>query len=270
MTIRLLHFPKTAGTTVSSTLLRVFGRSRAFAFSGNPEADRKRFMSLSKQERSATRLFIGHGLFETGIPEADAATTITFLREPVARVQSFIQHVSEGKSSYLRDKFQDIPFSIDAFLASGNGELSNLQTKMLVNLDRSESEKRIQQMGEDAALELARNRLFHKVAAFGIQNHFDEGWVTIWHALNRTAPLYAPLNRKTESARLEFTPAQTERIRELNRLDTLLFQSAEQEFIERVNRGFVPQDNLMRFRTKQTRFGPAFSIAWKVLKKIKG
>jgi hypothetical protein len=267
-TIRFMHFPKTAGTTVASTLLRVYGRKHFFAFSGVAGKDRERFLSLEPDVRRNIRLFIGHSMYETGLAQPDAAGIFTILREPVARVKSFIQHAAAGKSSYLKEYASSGSFSIDGFLASGNGELDNLQTKMLVNRDQSDSRARILDLGEEEAVRLAISRLLDGTIAFGIQEDFDAGWVSIWNALGRKPPLYAALNRKKTAARFEFTDAQLEKIRSLNQLDLKLYHAAKEEFQRRRESGQIPDSDVEAFKRRQHTYGKVFSFVWATARSI--
>lgn len=266
--LRFLHFPKTAGTTFASTLLRVYGRGNVFGFSGVAPKDRARFLALSQEDRQSIHLFIGHSMYETGLMEADAADIFTILRDPESRVKSFIQHVAAGKSHYLRDYANSSTFSVDGFLNSGNGELSNLQTKMLINQDHSDSEIRISELGDDASFELAKSRLIDGMIAFGLQEDFDAGWVAIWNALGRKPPLYATLNRKKSGAKLEFTEIQNERIRELNKLDIRLYQAAKTEYQRRRDNGQILAKDVAAFQSRQQTYGKIFSWCWNTARNI--
>ena len=263
--VRLLHIPKTAGTTISSSLVMAYGRKHSFAFTGSPPRDRERLLALDEKTRSNITLYYGHSYYETGVGEADRARIITFLREPVSRVKSFIQHAGERKEKYLPDAALDQPFTVDAFLDTGNPELANLQTKILTNLNDAGLEK----LGEDASFELARERLFSGLAAFGIQARFDEGWVAAWNALGRRPPVYAHLRRTKKTALFGLTPDQIERIKDLNRIDIRLYQAAEAEFDRRVKGDPGFQKAYKSFALRQKMFGPAYSTAWNLAKKIK-
>jgi len=267
--VRLLHVPKTAGTTISSSMVRIYGRKNSFPFTGDAPTDRKRLMALDERTRKNITLYYGHSLYETGVEEADQAHIITFLREPVDRVKSFIQHAGERKEKYLPGSAMDKPFSVTEFLDSGNSELSNLQTKMLINEDSSGSESKITQLGENASIELAKKRLFDGLAAFGIQSHFDEGWVAIWKALGHKPPVYVHLRKIRKSGILEFTPGDIERIKDLNRLDFRLYRAAELEFKRRLDNGMIPPAACKEFKVRQARLGPAYSFVWNLAKKAK-
>ena len=98
-----------------------------FRFTGHLSADLERFRSLSGEDRHALRLMVGHAPRITGESEVDDLPTITFLRDPIERVKSLCQHLSEGKNPDLRHSFPPENFCLDALLASGAIELDNFQ-----------------------------------------------------------------------------------------------------------------------------------------------
>ena len=267
--IRFLHFPKTAGTTLTSALSRIYGRKHMFAFTGDADKDRSRLMNIDLSVRSDIRLFVGHSMYETGIPEIERARTVVMLREPIDRVKSFIQHVAVGKSSYLAEYARSGDFSIDGFLGSGNGELSNLQTKMLINDDFPDSGNRIKELGDEAAIELAKSRLFEKAASFGLQEDFDAGWVAIWNSIGRRPPLYSYLNRKKPGGKLEFNESQIEKIKALNSLDMNLYKAAKEEFLRRRASGEIDGGDVKKFQKSQRGWrGKLFSFAWNTARNV--
>lgn len=228
--LRFLHIPKTAGTTIVH-ILRAQYRSRdEFAFSGDADDDARRYNALSVQSRERLQLFSGHAPITTGIDRADCCTTITLLREPVSRVQSFCRHVSEGKSPYLLKEFPPARFDLDEFLWSGNDELFNLQTKMLVNHFRS-SAPWSAEICDSRVLDRAVRNLFDKVAHFGLQEHFRESVERFRSALGWGPVQYMTRNRVRSGKRLEFREHHLQRIAELNQLDMELYRIAEAQFL---------------------------------------
>lgn len=260
--IRLVHIPKTAGTTVASGLLRKCGRKQRYVFGSSGSSEKEKFDKLDAAKRASIKVFIGHSLFETGVPEADDARLVTYLREPVSRVKSFIRHVAAGKSGYIQPTSRDGKFSVDEFLESGNLELSNLQTKVLINRDRLESNAKIDELGEDKALELATHRLLNETTAFGLNENFDEGWVAIWTALGMKPPLYAILNKRPDEERIVFTDAQVERIKQLNQLDLNLYKTAKIEFERRKSIGIIDPEEIRKFISAQKTWGKLFTQFW--------
>jgi len=152
------------------------------------------------------------------------------LRDPLSRVKSFCRHVSEGKSPYLKKEFSPDSFSLDHFLESGNRELSNLQTKMLINKGRVASPLLVDSMPLFEARDMALENLFGKVSLFGLQEYFDESLIVFASALNWGMPLYASLNKKQSSGSIRFEKHHIERILALNAIDVEVYDAAKERF----------------------------------------
>jgi hypothetical protein len=229
-TFRFLHIPKTAGSTFSHILMQVYGGVGRFFFQGTLSSDLERFMALPPAQRRGIRLFLGHAPLVTGIAAADQALTITLLREPISRVQSFCQHVFEGKSEYLRATYPPESFDLDRFLASGNGELSNLHTKFLINRGCCGSQRGLDGLPAADARDLALEHLFHRVAHFGLQEYFEDSLRLFTSALRWRLPKYHAENRRRSDRRLEFKPRHLEQIAALNAIDLEVYQAARRTF----------------------------------------
>lgn len=226
--LRFLHIPKTAGTTFTSILQRPFLINETFRFTGNIDSDRERFEALPKEERERVMLFTGHAGITTGIKRADDAITITFLRDPISRVKSFCQHVSEGKSPYLLDKFPPQTFNLDAFLESGNDELSNLQTKMLISQDPSTL---LKDTTETEIINLTLDTLYNKISHFGLQEYFDESLIIFASDLNCRIPFYSSQNKKNTAMLLQFEKHHVAKIASLNKIDLEVYRLAKEHFL---------------------------------------
>jgi hypothetical protein len=224
--LRFLHIPKTAGTTLTFILRQRYEGSPQFHFSGNAGEDLERYDALPDEVRKEIALFTGHAGLKTGIPAADDIPMITLLREPVARVKSFCQHVSEGKSPYLLDLFPPAAFDLDAFLCSDNGELSNLQTKLLLG-------RPMEGLSASQAVDIAFGNLLEKITCFGIQEHFDESLALIAWTLGWSPPAYGSRNQKDSTRTLRFDRSHQDKIIELNAIDLVLYQRAIQTFTKR-------------------------------------
>ena len=174
--VRFLHIPKCGGSTFSYILNREYRNGLRFAFSGNAEQDRERYEALRLNARDSCVLYRGHAPIETGIEAVDDALTITMFRDPVRRVKSFCQHVSEGKSPHLVGRFPPSSFNLDEFLESGLGELSNLQVKMMINCGSCEDSTRLNQLGGEV-VDVAIKHLHERVAIFGLLEKYDESLI---------------------------------------------------------------------------------------------
>lgn len=247
--LRFLHIPKVAGSTLAYILLRQYRGLRYFYFMSEAQLDAPRYAKLSAAERREIVLFLGHSSITTGFPEADAATLITLLRNPIARVRSFCQHVSEGKAPYIRQDFPPESFDLDRFLESGNYELSNMQTKMLINTGSCASPVLINSMSAAAARDLALENLFNRVSRFGIQEFFDESLILFAQFLHWRMPFYVSVNLRDPSRLIEFKQRHIDQIAELNSIDNDVYDTARQRFLDLVAGEEYDLAGLKRFRS---------------------
>jgi hypothetical protein len=230
--LRFMHIPKTGGSTFGLILRHQYRGKGDFSFSGDIASDIHRFKSLSEHERNNVELFKGHAPISTGLPEADNAMIITFLRDPIDRVKSFCHHVSEGKSPYLRKEFPPESFSLDRFLESGNAELSNLQTKMLINSGSCASPVLLESMSPAEARDMALTNLYGRVSYFGLTEFFDQSLAIFSQSLNWSIPVYVSLNRKHTTGSIEFKERHLSRIAELNSIDIEVYDAARARFMD--------------------------------------
>ncbi|MBL0343731.1 hypothetical protein [Candidatus Villigracilis affinis] len=242
--LRFLHIPKTAGTTFTTCLDYQYSGKGHFVFKGAVQYDVMRFKELPEKEKQKVILFTGHAPILTGLEEADTAKIITFLRNPISRVKSFIQHISEGKSpEYLKG-----PFNLDEFLESGTKDLENLQTKMLINKGPFALSTLIDSMSKSEARDLALNNLFNVVAEYGLQEYFDESLILFSSALNWSTPFYTSLNKKDSSRLLEFKQKHLDRIAELNSIDIEVYNAAKIRFLETLESPRFDKSKLQRLK----------------------
>ena len=256
--VRFMHIPKTAGTSVTECLIRMYGgRKVNFPLVGIIETDIKRYEALTAKEKNKILLATGHAPRWTDIPAIDSLSIITFLREPVARVQSFCQHVKEGKSPYLLNSFPPASFNLDEFIASGNYELSNLQVKMLSGFSGE-----INRENYAPHLAYAIQELRDSIVFFGLVERYDESLMLMKLTFNWPWPTYRTLNQADKSCLIPFTDEQVEKIRELNFADLMLYEAAVKIFNSRVekNRDEIAT-SLKIFVQRQKLYGMYFKAA---------
>ena len=246
--LRFLHSPKTAGSTFANILIGQYGLRSHFQFIGTLDRVRDRWNSLPRKKQDRTHLFLCHSPLVTGIEKADQARLITFLRDPVNRVKSFCQHVYEGKSPYLKDKFPPASFSLDAFLDSGELELDNLQVNILAGNAGGGSRKVPYGLKGEKLLETAWTVLKQQVDSFGLLEEFDPSILLFKEQLGWPKdPFYVRVNKKSTSRQLDFKQHHLDRIVELNRLDIELYNRVGQLFRERVKRKLT-SEKINRFQ----------------------
>lgn len=222
--IRFSHIPKTAGTTFVDLLSRIY-RGPIFGSYGKPKGP-ERFLSLDASKRSKIVLFTGHEPLITGVEEIDAFPTITFLRDPVERVKSYCQHVSEGKSLSLVEEFPPYRFDLDKFLIQENIRLNNLQARFILGHATYEIHEQNPALLVDKAMDLLTNRVLY----FGIVEYFDESLMMFRLKLGWPWPFYFILNKRDESKEIRFSDDHLATIREHNRIDIQIYKAALQIF----------------------------------------
>jgi hypothetical protein len=256
--IRFIHIPKTAGTSFTDCLSRIYKGNNKFIFYGDLSNDLERYKNLPVLARQKIVLFGGHAPRIIGEREIDTLPTIAFLRNPVSRVMSFCQHVSEGKSSHLLKTFPPQNFDLDKFLNSGNLELSNLQTKVLLgqknyNLPTADSNSLVKM-----AIDVLRNDL----EGFGITEYFDESLMLFQYKFGWTWPSYMRLNEKNKFKSLEFERKHIDKIRELNALDIRVYDLALQFFLQEIkNQSDYINKYLYKVRVLQKSFHLRYQLS---------
>jgi hypothetical protein len=260
--IRFLHVPKTAGSTFDECLflqyLRPYLLRRHFVFSGNFKADKRRIDAMSRAARTDIVICTGHAPLTTGCEEFDAMPTVMLLRDPVERVKSFCQHVSEGKSPQLHDPVAQGAFDLDEFLAVDRLQLSNFQTRLLLGREGYQ----LPPGGADTLVAHAMESLESKVACFGVTEEFDRSLLLFREVLGwKGWPVYRSRNIGNPQARIQFEARHVARIEELNLIDMILYRLAREAFIRRLEQyGPKIEEQLTLFRTALAKSGSRFAI----------
>lgn len=246
--IRFLHVPKTAGTTFTDCLNQ-FYKGRHFIFSGDLQKDKSRYRKISKSKQSQISMFGGHAPRITGIPEVDALPVITFFRDPVERVKSYCQHVSEGKSRILLKDYPPSKFNLDAFLDSGINELSNIQTKLLLG----DQKQQLPDTDKKTILETAVTVLKNDITCFGFTEQFDKSLVLLYYRLGWTKwPVYRKINVKNRQKLINFSDENIIKIRELNEIDIAVYNKALNLFNDQLSSiADTIKSNLTCFQNQQ-------------------
>src|SRR6185503_11014642 len=110
---------------------------------------------------------------------------------------------------------------LDAFLASGHAELSNVHTRMLLGQGSYELPA-----GDAPSLaEEALRVLAHDIEAFGITEHFDLSLIVLQRRFGWNGVYSRRLNERGQHL-IRFNPDQIETIRRLNTIDLEVYQAA--------------------------------------------
>jgi Galactose-3-O-sulfotransferase len=140
--------------------------------------------------------------------------------------------VGEGKPTSA-PREQSEHFDIDRFLDSGNPELSNLQTKMLLGRGSYHIDLR----DPDLIVEKATEVLETKLLCFGLTECFEESLMLFRKSLGwENWPVYTKLNTKNEAHLIVFSERHLCQIRELNELDMRVYDVATELFTQRAQK----------------------------------
>lgn len=268
--LRFLHIQKTAGLTLNQILLRQYRGRRVFSFEGSAADGIRQYSSLLEQEKREIYLILGHLPLKTGVEDFDNATIITLLRNPIGRVKSLCQHVSEGKSAYLLKDFPPESFDLDRFLDSGDHQLYNHQTKILINPVSAVSNDLINSMSKAQARDLALEKLFHVVSRFGIQEKFDESLILFSQFLNWRMPFYVSVNVKNSRRLIEFKQRHLDRIAELNSIDMEVYDAAKKKLLEIISSKDYDTAKLKRFKALKPMVSRLLAARAQIVRWIKG
>lgn len=258
--LRFLHIPKSAGTTFANCLRRVYKADRLkhniFVFYGDLPKDIERYRTLGEAERAKIVLYSGHAPLTTGQADIDALPTITFLRDPVERVKSFCQAVSEEKVPGMAWK----DFDLDRLLTGDADWLCNYQTRILLGVGGYA----LPDLDADALVEQALGVLQNRLVCFGITERFEDSLLLFATSLGWNAcPVYTRLNEKAKHREFRFTEAQLARVRELNQVDIRVYEAAMRIFDQRLadNPEYFAAERARMYR-RQTIFG-RFLLAYR-------
>ena len=250
--IRFLHIPKTAGSSFDECLfiqyLNAYVLRRRFTFTGNFNIDQQRYRQIPKKTRRKIVLYMGHSPLRTGINEIDCLPTITFLRNPIDRVISHCQHVSEGKSLNMSGHIDYKNMDIDEFLSSGRTQLSNFQSKLLLGLEGYNLPKgNVNELAAQAIYVLE-----HELNCFGITEEFDRSLLLFSRVLGwEKPPIYRYRNIKNANSLIRFEARHIDRIRELNQIDLLVYEQARILFDKKIQeQGQELESRLASFQQK--------------------
>ena len=227
--LRFLHIPKTAGTSFKLYIQKSFPEERFIEFAGHLEKDHRIYERI-EGGRLRPRLVGGHAAIRTGISEIDELPTITFLREPIARVRSFCRHVAEGKSPYLLNSVPPSQFSLKRFLESGNFELCNLQTAMLTPGWNYHEKGQFHSNNIARAFEM----LSERCVAFGLLEYLPESIFLISRETGLPLKRISRANSSSNVLHLVWSEKDLQTAKNLNAADIKLYEQAEQLFFHRL------------------------------------
>jgi hypothetical protein len=214
-----LHIPKTAGTTLSSSLQRSHVPSETISLNVLDKHLNEEMERIPFDRRSTARLVMGHLPYGVHRHIPHCCEYITILREPIDRVISVYKYILRTPDHVLHDYVTGEAISLEEYVESGidQSQTENSQTKQLSG--------RMFDLGDDI-LENAKHNL-EQFLVVGLTERFDETFVLVRRSLRLRMPFYITRN---VSPPLQVSHREREVIRDRNNLDLELYSFAVKLF----------------------------------------
>ncbi len=221
-TVIFVHIPKTAGTSLHTTMTVQYGHGRSYWFGkqqGEAEA-KQHFAELSVENRKKLRLIRGHIPFGWHEHVPGPFTYISLLRDPVDRVISLYFYGLKAVGTLWHEQ-ATAAGSLRNYIESGVTLLTdNAQVRQL-----SGSSPPFGQVTQET-LDLAKKNVEQYFCLVGMQSRFDESLTLMHRILRWRYPLFylrGMVNKKRPKLS-EVTHADRQCIEERNALDRALYE----------------------------------------------
>jgi hypothetical protein len=234
-TVIFLHIPKTAGSTLESILERKFPFRKTYDIYGYGDSIAKKVERLKGMPDSEKRKYVlikGH--YQFGLHEhlPQESTYITFLRNPIERIISHYNYVSNDSAHPLHGSIKDGRMTVEDYVLSGRSlELDNGQTRMISG---RESESGFGQCSAEI-LEIAIRNIEAHFALVGLVERFEESMVLMKQSFGWNNVYYARKNVSRNGIRKsDLTPGALRTLEKHSLLDIELYRHAEKLLAEKV------------------------------------
>jgi len=243
MTDIFIHIPKTAGTTLATTLRWVYGPWTCYRH--NPERPNRieEFMTRRQEVAPNARCVMGHVQYGVHRHLTMDGRYFTLLRHPIRR---FISRYYFLRMGYPNATW---PTNLKEFCQSDH---SWSRPNDLVRFVSGKDPTRYPQ----ASLETAKDHLHNEFAAFGLTERFDASLLLFRRRLHWSRPPFyvSSLQNSDRPTLDELPPDMVEVVREHHQLDLALYQWAKRSFRETLEEEFDNVSGELRsFRRKNRR-----------------
>jgi hypothetical protein len=211
-----IHIPKTAGTSLRKLIQENYQADEIFYIYTKKDnyttlGDLK---NLTKTEKQRFKVFIGHVHFDKSLFDGINPLYVTFLRDPVARVISYYNHIMANRDAWINNKISLLKY----IETSGDPQLSNQQTKIISGITSGAvTEKHLEH-----AIENIENR---ELDFIGLTEKYEE-------AIDQIAHKYGWFHKEIYKENVTghnygaeyYSDQELEKIIEINRLDYQLYE----------------------------------------------
>ena len=228
-----LHIPKTAGTALFRSLVRIFGDQTVLSL---PDHVLKiaygPTYSPSKIDGQGIRIVRQHKTYDFIQEFPRPPYTITMLRSPQARIISYYRYVKTVPSHSLHNRVVNENIELDEFLEiAPMFDTYNSQTWRLCGSEIFQRDR----YSDDEKLAIAKHHLT-QVAYFGLQEHFGLSLRLLSWKFDLPSLQWDVVNQsRAKFTEQELTETVKDKIAEMNHLDQQLYEYAVGLFAERVN-----------------------------------
>lgn len=186
-----LHIPKTAGTTVSLILSRIFKGQKIL--SNYTPKGKKKHSTLSPDYKNNYDLSYGHMPFNANEHLERGIEYFTFLRSPREHLLSGYKHLKGSGNSQIKKKMDVSTLKLKDFLSKGHiKNLDNIAVRFL----SGNTEKPFLTIN-DSDLKLALENFNNHFSVFGITEYFDESLVLLADYMNWPVLYYLKENKSS-------------------------------------------------------------------------
>ncbi len=195
--------------------------------------NRDRLVEYASQPQSRYAAVVGHLPYShfANLTLPAAASHITVLREPIARLVSYYYYIRSSETHYLHDWVVNEDVPIQAFFESKpTMEIDNLHLRFLCSTDCSNVP-----IGgcTRKMLDEAKDNLKNHFAVVGLQEYFPQSLELTARTMGWSNITNPEINRAPDKSKKTESEATIELIRSMNKLDIELYDFGKELFVNR-------------------------------------
>lgn len=229
-----VHVPRTGGTTLNAILRAQCRAEQALDLGPRVQDALADIAAWDPKRLGRIRVVMGHVPYGFHEQMPGAVEYVTLLREPVRRVMSFYNYVTQENQHYLHDFTRFQAASLENFVRlRATGAIDNFQVRLVsgVMYDVPFGEL------DESHLELAIRNL-EQFAVVGLTERFDESLLLMqerfgWRDVTYERPLNTSRSQRTVD---ELAPAEFDALMSVTRLDAELFEYGRALFRDQMAR----------------------------------